>query len=207
MARQTIIFDFDGTIIDSVMPTYKILNIIAEDFGYKKFSMDMGLLKSKTVKQHLKDFKISPLKVPVMLKRWREELSKQIESLAPFDGVKEMLRKLKEAGFSLVILTSNSEENVRKFLSKNESELFDFIFSGSSLFGKHVLLKKILKKYDLAMKDTIYVGDETRDVDAAKKIGMKVVAVSWGFESKNLIEQSKPDFLVETPEELVTALQ
>ena len=105
------------------------------------------------------------------------------------------------------ILTSTSEENVRKFLKKNKLELFDFIYSGSSIFGKHKVMKSLLKKQKLKRKEVIYVGDETRDIEAAKKAKVKIISVTWGFNTKQILKKQKPDFLIDKPKELMKILK
>ena len=61
------------------------------------------------------------------------------------------------------------------------------------------------KKFD--KKDVLYVGDETRDITAAKKAKIKVVAVTWGFSSRKGLEKYKPDFLIDKPEELLEVVK
>jgi phosphoglycolate phosphatase-like HAD superfamily hydrolase len=85
-------------------------------------------------------------------------------------------------------------------------ELFSFIYSGTALFGKHKVLRKFLRKNNLAPEDVIYVGDETRDIEASMKIRIKVVAVSWGFNSAQALAAQNPDFLIHHPRELVEVL-
>jgi phosphoglycolate phosphatase-like HAD superfamily hydrolase len=130
-------------------------------------------------------------------------LGNDIQKLNPILGIKEALTHLKDEGNSLGILTSNSEENVSVFLSKHGMEdLFSFIYSGTSLFGKHKVIRKFMKQNYLTPEDVIYVGDETRDIEASKKIHVKVIAVTWGFNSKEALVKHKPDFLIHQPNEL-----
>ena len=63
--------------------------------------------------------------------------------------------------------------------------------------------KKLLKKYKTDKSQTFYIGDETRDIDAAKKNGIYAVAVTWGFNSEKILLQHQPDFIARRPEDLL----
>jgi len=131
-------------------------------------------------------------------------MAKEVTSCKPFSGLVEALKTLKEKGFSLGILTSNFQKNVELFLKKNNLEIFDFIYSDNSpfLLGKGDKLKKLIEKNHWRQDEVVYVGDETRDVEAAKKAGVKIISVSWGFNSKKILQKQQPDFLINKPEEL-----
>ena len=75
-------------------------------------------------------------------------------------------------------MTSNSKENVKVFLKKNNLDLFGKNYLESNVFGKHRLIKKFIKINNLKKDNLIYVDDETRDIEACKKIGLKIVAVT-----------------------------
>ena len=86
-------------------------------------------------------------------------------------------------------------------------DYFDAIVGGVSLFKKAGELKKIKKQYSIDHNDIVYVGDETRDIIAAKKVGVRSVAVSWGYNSESALKDLQPDILVKTPEQLAKELQ
>jgi HAD superfamily hydrolase (TIGR01509 family) len=120
-----------------------------------------------------------------------------------FPGIKEVLLELKKRGFQLGIITSNSRENVLASLAKNGlQDTFTFIYSGST-FGKHKVINKWLRIENINPQEVVYVGDEIRDIDAAKKTGIKVIAVAWGFNSQEALAAQNPNFLIERPQELI----
>ena len=123
-----------------------------------------------------------------------------------FPGIKEALIELKHQGNKLVIITSNSKENVIVFLEKQEmQEVFDFIYSGTT-FGKSKVINKFLNQNNINPQQAIYVGDETRDIEAARKSNIRAIAVSWGFNSKELLAAQNPDFLIHQPNELIDVI-
>ena len=150
----------------------------------------------------MKHLGISIFKLPIVVRKIRFEMNKEIVHLKTAVDLRDTLVDLKENGCILGILTTNSRENVTEFLKNNNLELFDFIYSGRAVFGKSRLLKKLMKEKKIPHADPIYIGDEIRDVEAAKKAGIKVIGVTWGYNTKMALLTSHPDHVVEKPEEL-----
>lgn len=204
MKKKIILFDFDGTIADSMKSILKIINRLSKEFGYKKIrDEEIDRYRNKEVKESFQELGISIIKLPFVVQRIRSELNKEIKALELIKGIKIALLNLKKSGYKLGILTSNSEGNVIQFLRKNNLEIFDFIYCGSSLFGKGRVIRSCLKNHRLKSEEVIYVGDETRDIEAAKKVKIKVIAVSWGFNKREILESLDPEYLINTPEELL----
>ena len=201
---KMLIFDFDGTIADTFAQTMRITNVLSDEFKFKKVQEhEVEILKGMTVQEVIKHLNVPILKIPNIVVRARTELNKQINSVEPIEGLKEVLPLFKQAGVRMGILTTNSLENVQKFLNVNGLEIFDFIVSTSRVWGKNHGLRRLIQQEGLTTDDILYIGDETRDIEAAKKAGIKVIAVTWGYNSHALLETYDPDFIVHTPEELL----
>jgi len=67
--------------------------------------------------------------------------------------------------------------------------------------GKPREFRKILKKRGISKDHALYIGDESRDIEAAHAVGMKVISVLWGYNSKQALESHKPDFLADSGED------
>jgi len=200
--NRTIIFDFDGTIANTLDSVVKIVNEHSEHFGYKKVTkQDIPYLQGKKPREILSYLGISIIKLPFWIQKIHSEMNKEISNLASTVDILPVLSKLNEK-YRLGILTSNTQENVREFLVKNNINLFDFIHTGKSVFGKSHIINKIIKQQKINKNEIIYVCDEIRDIEAAKKSGIKVAAVTWGYNSKEALQKENPDFLIDTPEEL-----
>ncbi len=202
------VFDFDGTLADTRDTVGQIINEIAEEYGYEK--LDPDLILEYTSKRALdfirEDLKLPWLKIPTFANRLRAELNKRITDLKPISGMVEVAKELKQRNYKLGIVSSNSEDNIRQFLINNNIDFFDFISSGSSLLGKARNIKKALKQAELETSSAVYIGDEIRDVEAAAKAGVDVVVVSWGYNSKNSLEKSSSDIIIDSPSELLDLL-
>ncbi len=204
---KVIIFDFDGTIADSFDAVFNISNRLADEFGYPHTALeDVHQLKNLSSREILRRSKVPFFKLPFLLRRLRIELNREIAGLQPIPGIKEALLELKHQGHHLGIVTSNSRQNVMAFLKAQAmDDLFDFIDSGLTLFGKGRIIQQILRQNRIDPVNVIYVGDETRDVEAARKIGIKVIAVCWGFNSCEVLAAQSPDALILQPTELANA--
>ena len=209
MTQKVIIFDFDGTIADTVDALVSITNSLAKQFGYIPISRDeLSILRNLTSREILKYSGISAFKVPFLVKRVKSELKNKIKDLKPIPDIREALIALKDDGHRLGIITSNSKENVTEFLQVNELDnLFEFIHSGVTIFGKTTIINNLLRQKQLKTQEVIYVGDETRDIESSKKANIKVVAVTWGFNSQEALAKERPDFLIHEPQELVEVVK
>jgi len=201
---KVIIFDFDGTLADTIDILLSITNRLSAEFGFKSATKEeLAQLSNLNSWQILQYSGISIFKFPLLIRRLKAELHSEMPEIQLFPGIKEVLLELKKRGFQLGIITSNSRENVLASLAKNGlQDTFTFIYSGST-FGKHKVINKWLRIENINPQEVVYVGDEIRDIDAAKKTGIKVIAVAWGFNSQEALAAQNPNFLIERPQELI----
>lgn len=145
---KVIIFDFDGTLADTFHALVKITNRLADEFGYKPATPEeIPHLQNLNSWQIIQLSGISIFKLPFLVRRVRAELRNDIQDVSLFSGIKETLIELKNLNHQLAIITSNSKENVQVLLQREGlEEIFEFIYSGSSLFGKHKVINKWLQQ-------------------------------------------------------------
>lgn len=199
----TIVFDFDGTIADTLSVVIRIANKFADHYGYRKIPLsDLPKLREKKPSEVLKHLGISIFKLPIVVRKIRFEMNKEIAHLQAAVEMRDALVNLRENGCVLGILTTNSRENVMEFLKNNDLQFFDFVYTGRAMYGKGRLLKKLMKEKTIPHNDPIYVGDEIRDVEAAKKAGIRVIGVSWGYNTRTALQKANPDYIIDKPEEL-----
>lgn len=91
-------------------------------------------------------------------------------------------------------------------MQQHELDFFDYIYTSSNIFGKSRVLRRILKENRLDIRKMIYVGDEMRDIEAARQLDMDIIAVSWGANNKKALAALRPTYLVEKPNELIKLL-
>jgi phosphoglycolate phosphatase-like HAD superfamily hydrolase len=199
-----IIFDFDGTIADTIDLALNIYNRISPEFNCNPIKdEDRELLRKRKPQDLLKVYGVTKLKLILILLRIRKEMSNLIPELKPVKGIRESLKEIKNTGLRLGILTSNSKNNVNAFLENNGmSELIDFIYSGKSLFGKDRVLMRLLDNEKISRDNIIYIGDEARDIEASKKVSIPVIVVSWGLNKKDFLVTLHPNQIADTPADI-----
>jgi len=199
--QANIIFDLDGTLADSIPILLELVNelqivdrtLTREDYDHAK---------NLSIQAILKELGIPFWRVPGLLIKGRAALTQHINKVPFFEGMDEVIQQL-AAGHRLFVMSSNSLANVQKFLDLHDIRApFEEIYGGVGVFGKTKMLRKIAKQHALDMATTYYVGDEIRDVEAAKKAGVQSVAVTWGFNGEKILKTHQPAYLVHTPKEL-----
>jgi phosphoglycolate phosphatase-like HAD superfamily hydrolase len=121
-----------------------------------------------------------------------------------FSGIKTVLKELKKDDIRMMILTSNTKESVSNFLEREAIvDFFEDVYFKAGLFAKHKIVNRIVKKNKLKVKEVLMIGDEVRDIDAARESKIKIAAVTWGFNGKNILEKNKPDFILNKPTEIL----
>jgi phosphoglycolate phosphatase len=139
-----------------------------------------------------------------LLRRVLAEQKGEMATVPLFPGMRGVLEALSRAGTRLAILSSNAEGTIRACLRGNGVEgLFEAVAGYRRLFGKGRAIRRFLKANQLAGAEAAYVGDEVRDVEAARQAGVAVAAVAWGFNDRELLAGQAPDCLADSPEQLL----
>lgn len=155
------------------------------------------------MKEYLGHFGVRPWKVAPMIFLIKRKLKKAMLHVPPVEGILSLLKRLHKEGFDMAIMSSNSESNIRMFLKKYDIEhLFQFVHSGKNIFGKDKVIESLIGEHGLVKRHLLYIGDETRDIRATKKINVPMIAVSWGFTASELLASLEPYAVVESPQEL-----
>ncbi len=207
MRKKVVLFDFDGTIAATVQAGIDVFNEMAREQGFSEVTPDnIPMLREKGVRQAAQELGIPRLKIPMVVSRLRKGVQSRIAAIAPMPGMKQILLALKKSGCELGIVTSNSKRNVLAFLKNNQLEIFDYINAGSGVFYKARAIRHTVESNGLEDHEIIFVGDEIRDVVAARKNKITVIAVAWETNSKKGLEEAGADFVAGTPEELAALL-
>jgi phosphoglycolate phosphatase len=209
MIYKTLVFDFDGTIADTLGETRLIFNKLAPDYGIRQVAaQELDHLRHLSLKDLLVHLSIPKRRVPALISRGTLMMRGNITQLRPIQGMPEVLVELRRHVNRFGILTSNATENVDLFLRTHGlREQFDFISSTSKLTGKAKHLRAIRKTFSLESEELLYIGDELRDVKASQKAGIPVAAVTWGFNSRQSLAASKPNHLFDSPADFLNLLE
>ena len=200
---KLVVWDFDGTLADSLPTAVGIFNRLAPEMGYKPLA-DVAAARGMSTRQLMRQQGISLWRLPRLVRKYHEAAAEEADKLKLAAGLPAALAAIAGAGVRLGVLSSNREDNIRRCLRANGAEgHFAFVVGYPRLFGKGKALKRIIRAERLERSDVLYIGDELRDVEAAKKAGVKVVAVTWGFHTAALLRTGTPDYVVDDASELM----
>ena len=202
-----VIFDFDGTLADSKMALLSSWNSLANKYNLKEMKVDeLETIKKLSLKERSKLLNFPMYKLPIVIPQIYKLYQKAIHEVTLFDGMKDLLHGIEKKGYKTAIISSNSKENILLFLKGNKINSVSNILCSKRIFGKDKLINKFLKDHKLDASEVIYVGDEQRDLVACKKTGVKMIWVSWGYDSIEVIEGENPDYKVYNPAEILEVI-
>lgn len=205
---SAIIFDMDGTIADSF--DY-VSDFLTQQAKRKPLNEEQKRdLRGLSMREMALKLGYHWWDAPRLFIRGRRRMRRSIQHkhLQPFAGMPEAIRKLHNEGHELFMLSTNSLQNVHHFLDDQKiRQYFLEIYAGVGVFGKAPGLRRLLKDQHLRAEEAIYVCDELRDVEAAQLVGVRTVAVTWGFARRGNLVAKQPTALADTPVELLRILE
>lgn len=202
---KLILFDFDGTIADYLKHIKPLFNKLAKENNFRLIG-DEEEIRSLPSLQMVKYLKIPFFKLPRIIKKAKKLQKEKIGDINIKEGLLEVLNELKDK-YKLGILSSNSKEIIVTFLKKHEIlHYFEFIDTYPKLFAKFIPMGKILIRNKIKPSEALYVGDEVRDIQATKKVGMHIAAVTWGFNNEFILNKYNPNYIIRKPNDLLKIL-
>ena len=207
--KKAIMFDLDGTLINSLPDIAGSMNSVLERCGiaphpeeaYKMFTGDGALNLTKRALGTRSDL------VDTVYRQYREEYAQHwCDESAPYDGIRETLLSLASAGHLLMVLSNKDDADAKNVVAHYFPEI-PFAAVQGRLDGYDVkpdaaLAKMMLQRHGIDVRDLWYVGDTVTDISCAKNIGAKCIAVTWGFQPRAHLESADPDFLADTATEM-----
>ncbi|WP_372794217.1 HAD hydrolase-like protein [Pontiella sp.] len=204
--KKTILFDFDGTLAETMMLIHEVFNGLSSVYGYRHLpEAEIEAARHMSVREFIEFVGIPVWKVPLIAIHARRRMHDSMDQILPPHGLVEVLTQIHKSGrYFMDILTSNRRENVLRFLAEHQISWFDEVESTRAILSKKRRVEKYIAKKGLNPDELYYVGDTTVDVESARHAGARTVAVSWGLNTREALEKAKPDFLVHDPAELLS---
>jgi len=192
---KLIVFDFDGTLVDTKKIIYSIIKNLIEKSTYQ---ISHQLIKKELGDKSLKD-SLSSLKVKSVDADKIEKESNYL-TIKNASGMKMVknLRKLKKFKQKKIILSNNVTPFITAVLENLKANFFDEVYGADKFKDKPAKLKQLMKKYNLKPTQVLYIGDKTIDVDVARKAGCISVSIihkaSWS--PRKEVIAKKPDYVI-----------
>jgi phosphoglycolate phosphatase len=204
---QLAIFDLDGTLADSFAWVVRHVNGVADRYRFRRVTAhDVEALRRFGTREVMAQLQVARWKVPLISRHVRRLKSKHTHDIALFPGVSAMLRGLRDAGVRLALVSSDSEDNVRRLLGNENVALFCHFDCGASLFGKAAKFRRVMRLAGAEAAHTIAIGDELRDMEAARAAGIAFGAVTWGYAAPEALRAGTPDLVFERVEDIASRL-
>jgi phosphoglycolate phosphatase len=203
--RTLLIFDFDGTLANSFPVFAEALRTATHKFDLRPVNDDdVESLRRLGAREIIRYLGIPLWRVPAIGRFVHEAMSTAADEIRLFGGMEGLLRDLVNAGIGIAVVSSNSEENVRRVLGPELSKLIAAFECGASLFGKSMRFRRVLRRMAVAPREALSIGDEIRDAQASASVGLPFGAVSWGYTHADALMRSGSHYLFRTAGDILS---
>lgn len=204
--KKLLIFDFDGTIANTLNGMYEIYKIMAKKYKLDVLSKEAFIAYKKLpILERLQKQNIPLYAIPKIIRDSQKLQMTFLTEAKPFEGIKDVLNELKTM-YTLVIVSSNKKDFIKAFLKTHDMRVFEKVYGKAEIFGKAKKIKKALRKMHAQVTDTIYIGDETRDLKACQELNLDIISVSYGYDDKSLLVAEGATHIIDTPNALLSAI-
>ena len=201
------IFDLDGTLVDSFPWFLRTINDVADRFGFRRVvHEDVERLRHASTREILDFLEVPLWRLPAIARHARRLKAEAAAEISLFDGAEAMLRALADNGVQLALVTSDNEANARQKLG-DAASLFSHFDCAASLFGKPAKFRRVIRRAGVDPSRAIAIGDEARDIEAARNVGIACGAVMWGYAAPAALRALGPDHTFERMDEIAEVLR
>ena len=206
---KAIVFDMDGTVLDTLDELTKSLNYVFARHGLPALTQDairpcLGFGYDGFIDKAAPD-------APESLRRTMTDefiayYSAHCQMTTfPYDGIPQVLGRLKAAGYHMAIVSNKGQGAVSELHDEYFKDYVDFSLGETPMYRKKPapdMVWEALKRLGCAKDDAIYVGDSEVDKETADNAGLDAALVTWGFRDRDFLESLQPTYLIDTREEL-----
>lgn len=213
MSYKAVIFDLDGTLLNTIGDIANPVNIVLARYGYPVHSLDdyryfIGDGIGQLVYRALPPDVAESNKYPTILADvWTEYQLNLNKSTVPYNGITELLDGLTAKGIALNILSNKShefmDEVVQRFFAKWDFELVFGARKGLPLKPSPHSIFEMMDLLQLEPENFVYVGDSDVDMLTANSAGVFAVGAAWGFRGKEELLAHGADLVIDYPEQLL----
>ncbi len=201
--QPLLLFDFDGTIADTYDFVYDIAEDLVKDFGLGEITPEMmSRSRDLPLRSALKKLGFNSFTLLLASKRFQKYLYERLDQLKPVKGIDDILMQLSQK-YRLGMLSFNGPLIIKTFLKEYNLNYFDFVSRSFFLGGKHIQMRRIMRRNKLQRSELIYFGDEVSDIIASKKAGIRSVAVTWGYNTEKALKSAEPEYLIHKPGDIL----
>jgi phosphoglycolate phosphatase len=210
MRYPAVIFDMDGTVLNTLEDLLTSLNLTLDEFGLPR--RDLGEMRHFVGNGMRYQIECgagpgaAPEKIdemlPVYVKNYQVHGA---EKTRPYEGVPEMIRRLRAAGCKTAVVSNKNDAAVRRLADLYFPGLFDVSVGEREGIRKKPApdsVNEVLQKLGVSRQETVYVGDSEVDVQTAENAGLDLIAVGWGFRTREELLESGAKRIFSSPQEV-----
>lgn len=211
---DTIIFDLDGTLLNTLEDLKDSTNYALKKFGYAERTLEevrnfVGNGVQKLIERAIPDGIYNPdfeNCLNVFKKNYAENM---YNKTAPYDGIIELLQNLKTLDYKTAVVSNKFDMAVKQLCKTYFGDLISIAIGEDENVRKKPFPDSVFKAIELlgsSNKTSIYCGDSDVDVKTAKNADIECIGVAWGFRSLEILEESGAEFIVNKPSEILKLL-
>lgn len=182
-----VVFDFDGTLVDDVGLLIDAARVVLRSAGFAAAAeADFDALRDMHPRRALEAIDVPIRAVPGLVRGLRREMRRRALEIEFSEEATESVRNLHGSGFTLAIMSSNSPRLIRSVIQKAElAHCFTLVARGGAVSDRAIRLRRVMRRRSAQARSWVFVGDEIRDLQAARGCGIPFVGVGWGVTSAN----------------------
>lgn len=214
--KKTVIFDLDGTLLNTLDDLADSTNYALSKFGYPTRTIDevrqfVGNGVAKLIERAIPEGKNNP-NFEKCLAIFKENYAQNMyNKTAPYNGIIEMLSNLKSKGIKIAVVSNKFDLAVKELCKKYFEGFIDFAAGENEAQG---IKKKpapdtvisVLNEFNFAPEEAVYVGDSDVDIMTAKNSKMPCISVTWGFRDEKFLLENGATILINAPSEIYNHL-
>ena len=209
--KTGLLFDLDGTLLDTLEDLYRATNTALEDHSLPRRSRDevrmfvgngVEMLIRRAVPAGIDEE--TTLAVLADFKTTYAAICE--DHTRPYDGILDMLRALREKGIRVAVVSNKFDAATKQLCQKYFGDLVEVAIGERTGVRKKPApdtVYEALKELGVTAEGAVYIGDSDVDIQTAKNCGMPCISVTWGLRDKDFLLQSGAEILVDTPERLL----
>ena len=212
MNKNLIIFDLDGTLLNTLEDLTDSTNFALKHFEYKERTIDeirqfVGNGVAKLIERAIPDGLNNP-NFTACLNIFKQNYAQNMyNKTAPYKGIIKMLGNLKQQGCTIAVVSNKFDIAVKELCNKYFPNLIDFAAGENEAEGIRKkphpdTVLKVIKTFKANNNESIYVGDSEVDILTAKNANLECISVSWGFKTKQFLIENNAKIIIDTPEEI-----